>query len=98
MKSAAFVLVAFLAGCANIIPAIQKAAPALTAACHDAMMVATIASFVPGVGAVAPYITAGCATAEGLAKLASDPDSVAWVGQLTGMVKALSSKAGVKLP
>lgn len=98
MRPAVLVLAALLGGCASLVPAMQKAAPALTAACHDAMMVATIASFVPGVGAVAPYITAGCATAEGLAKLASDPDSVAWVGQLTGMVKALSSKAGVKLP
>jgi hypothetical protein len=75
----------------------QKFDSALQIACSDALAVANLAGLIPGVGAIVPYINAGCATADGLAKLAADPSSAAWVGQLTGEVKALASNVGVKL-
>lgn len=81
---------AFTSGAASIQPALQTA-------CTDAMAIANIAGLVPGVGAIVPYLNAGCGTAEGLVKLAADPSSTEWVGQLSGQIKALAGKVGLKV-
>lgn len=98
---AAAALCLSVAGCAGLAEQINAGAaridPVLQTACNDALMVANLAGLVPGVGAIVPYITAGCATAEGLTKLAADPTSTAWLGQLTGMVKALAARFGQRV-
>ena len=91
-----------VAACVGLEQRINRGAasvePALTMACNDALAVANLAGLVPGVGTIVPYITAGCATAEGVARLAADPTSTQWLGQLIGMIRALATAAGLRLP
>lgn len=92
----AFAVAASLAACTAA--QVQQAGAInakIAAACAEAMPLANLAIGLPTVG---PFIAAGvqigCATNSGLAKLASDPNSVAWLNQQIGILKAAVHPAG----
>ena len=94
----AFAAAVSLAACTpahvqRAVTAVDKGTSTLETACAYALPLSNLAIGIPTVGPfIAAGVQVGCSTGAGLNKLAADPNSVAWLNQQIGLLRAATGK------